>query len=227
VSQPDLKQQPDFTLSYDDLPRHCTLLREYFDDDVKITAPARKLERHDRLRIRVRAAVSAARWIGIGLLALCLIVFGGAVHHHRPLFSLGACVVAAAFGLLVFVFLCAVRCASLADAMSRALSQNTIIATNHGRLLIESDGPLGRQSSDISRDQLRELRVVRTLPVTKWSDEQDMSALQILLTDGRTVQIGVGRDLRELRWLAGTLRGFLDGARQTLTRSDGKEHVAI
>ena len=65
------------------------------------------------------------------------------------------------------------------------------------------------------------------LPVTKWSDEQDMSALQILLTDGRTVHIGVGRDLRELRWLAGTLRGFLDGARQTLTQTHGQEDVAI
>ena len=195
-------------LTYDNLPPHSSLLREYSADGITITAAAREPDRYIRRRTRRRAAVSAG-WISAGVLALCLVVFGGQAYANRYFMPWWTGALAGVFCAVLFVFIWQVRYAGLIDAIHRALDQNTILAVRGGRLLIESSGAMGSESWDVARDQVREIAVLKNFRRSRWGEEQPLDCLRIELGDERIIHILLGRDHAELVWISKILKEAL------------------
>jgi hypothetical protein len=190
---------PAATLAYDNLPPHSTLLREYSDDGITITAQAQEPDKHVRWRVRRRAAASAA-WVCAAAIALGLIIFGQQTYEHRHLLPRWTSILAGVFGAALFGFIWHVRYLALLDATTLALSQNTIIAAQGDRLLIETSGPLGKQSVEYARDQIRRIRIIKNFRRSKWGEEQPLDCLRIIHQDGGQMNVLIGRDRAELRW---------------------------
>ncbi|HEY7090384.1 MAG TPA: hypothetical protein VH518_19970 [Tepidisphaeraceae bacterium] len=188
-------------LTYDTLPAHSRLKREFADGVLRITATAEEPGPLVRRAAMFRAAVPATM-ICFVVLLVGLAVFGSTYRMHRRLMpeamSLSLFVAFVIFCTALFALVWRAQYAIRINAAHKALQQNTILAASPGRLVIETTGPMGASSFDLSG-------TVRAIRQVKADGVRRVDALEILLVDGSTVQILPGRDAIELAWVARTV----------------------
>ena len=68
-------------------------------------------------------------------------------------------------------------------------ARNTIIAAQRDQLLVETSGPLGKQSVEYWRDQIRGIRVIKNFRRSKWGEEQPLDCLRIIHSDGGQMNV--------------------------------------
>jgi hypothetical protein len=189
-------------LTYDTLPAHSTLRREFVDGVLKLTAGAEEPGPLVRRAALVRASIAAA-WICVAVLLVGFAAFGATYQAHRRLMSwsmsVALCTAFMVFVAMLFLLVLRAQYSARLDLARRALQQNTTIAASPGRLIIETAGPMGSGSYDIRRG-LRALRVARAQSL-HWFD-----CLEVLLDDGTSVRLLAGRDVGELNWVARALQ---------------------
>ena len=195
-------------LTYDNLPPHSALLREYTDDSITITAAAREPDPHLKRGLLRRAAPYAAV-VSALLLFICGIVFGPMAYAHRNFLPGWTGILAAVFSGLLFVFVWRVRYFSLIDETTRALSGNTILTARPEQFLIEFSDASGTLSWDLSPSQIQDISVTRNVRRGVWLKETPpLDGLRITVRDGPCFSVLVGREISELRWVARTLKEF-------------------
>lgn len=188
-------------LTYDTFPPHSHLRREVGDGVIKITAAADEPNPQARRAELQRAAVSAALLSGALLVAFVLAVASTYLAHRRYMGSwLFAALVASFVVFCAALFLLAWRAtyAARIERLERALRQTTILVASPGRLLVETAGPFGQASHDITN----------VLDMRRGNLDGER-CLEILLSDGTRVRLLPGRDDAELHWVARTLRSSI------------------
>lgn len=190
------------TLDYDTLPPHSQLRREIVEGGLKITALPEEPGPLVRRAARIDAAFPAALICAI-VLMLGFAVFGAAYESNRRFMP----------GVLSGVLLCAfiIFCAALfaliwrtqyalrIETAQNALKQMTILAASQGRLVVETQGPLGSMSHDL-RDSIVDIQVLRS---------GSSQYLEIELKDGGHVELLEGRDEIELNWVMRALKSAI------------------
>ncbi len=191
------------SLDYDTLPPHSRLRREFADGILKITAAPEEPGPLVRRAAIIGAAFPASLICALVLL-LGFAVFGAMYESHRRYIStmqsyvlLGAFVI---FCSAIFALIWRIQYTQRFEAAQNALNQTTILAGSKGRLIVETTGPLGTVSYDWS-NVVSEIRVAR--------GAQNMSFLEIELTDGNRFQILTGRDEVELQWVARAIQSAI------------------
>jgi len=196
-------------LTYDNLPAGSSVLREYVDGGLRVTAPAGEVSSALRRLTARRAAVPAAVITAAALL-LCMLAFGSTALGHRNLLPWWWPILFGLFCAALFLFVWQVRYVNQLDALERALAQNTIIAARHGRLLIESSGPLGAASVDLPREQIAAIGVRYNHRRGQWGQEQPIDCLAIVPRQGEVLLVLGGRLPDELLWVRDALLSALE-----------------
>jgi hypothetical protein len=196
-------------LTYDTFPPHSNLRREVSNGSIKITAAAEEPGAHARRLEWQRAALAGALLSGGLLSAFVLAVASTYLAHRRYMgFWLFVVLVAAFVVFCAALFLLMWRAAYAArlEKLERAMKQTTILVATPGRLLVETAGPFGQASYDLSTRLGGPYRVIDfRLGSIGWHN-----CLVIVLASGQLVRILPGRDSAELDWVARTLRGTID-----------------
>ena len=193
-------------LTYDNLPSHSRLQREYVDGVLKITAGSEEPGPLVRRAALLRAAVPASL-ICFCTLVVGLAIFGATYEEHRRYMS--SALSAALF--IAFVVFCAallalvwrIQFAARIEAVETALRQTTILAASRGRLIVESSGPFGAVSHDVKFDSPD--RALDSILLSRCDDRFQIGILEIVLKDGARIRVLPGRDDTELRWVANAL----------------------
>jgi hypothetical protein len=194
-------------LTYDTQPAHSRLRREFADGMLRVIARPEEPGPLVRRGAMLRAAVPASL-ICAAVLVVSFVAVGATYQANRrfipsPLSGvlLGACLV---FGAATFALVLRAQYSSRLDAARHALQQSTIIAVSPGRILIETTGPMGTSSHDLT-GRTWSFRVgCCSVPVS-------IDHLQIVSEAGSSIQVLAGRDNVELRWVARTLRSGVSG----------------
>jgi hypothetical protein len=200
------------TLTYDTFPPHSNLRREVIGAVVKITAPAEEPSSHARRIEMQRAAFPGALLSGALLLAFVLAV-GSMYLAHRPFMGRWLFMVL----FIAFIIFCGalfllvwrVQYTGRLDRLEQALRQTTILAASPGQLLIETVGPYGQASYHLRGHAEPLPQSIVRLRRGRCGEKPGVDCLDIVLADGRTVQVLPGRDEAELNWVARTLRGIV------------------
>jgi hypothetical protein len=195
------------TLTYDTLPAHSRLRREFDGGLLKLIAGAEEPGPLVRRAALLRSAVPAA-WICLAVLLVGLATFGATYHAHRRLMPTTLSIVLFCAYLIfcaaLFALVWRAQYAGRIEAAQKALQQNTLIAASAGRIVIETAGPMGEASHDLAGH-------IRGIRLGRCDDPHRLDCLQIVLEDGTSIQMFAGRDEVELRWLARTLRSVVAG----------------
>lgn len=200
---------PPLPLAYDDLPPGSDVRREYRDgaDEVKITVPAGEpapaVVRQTRLD--AFASGAAASW---ALLLLAYLLFYLGLRNNR------ISGISLAWAWAFFAIFCAalvllvvwVRYGMMIESLRVAREQMTVLAATPTRLLIETAGPFGLASYAFPRETIASLTIRRGVLRDDRHTPRRLLHLAIVLADGRTIITLPGRDVRELRWVCGTIR---------------------
>ena len=198
-------------LAYDDLPPGSDIRREYVGDgdarEVKIIVPAGAPPPAAVKAVLFDAFASGARasW---ALLLLALMLFFMGIRNNR---ISGVALTWAWFFFGVFcaalVLLVAwVRYGMMLESLRIGREQLTVLAVTPARLLIETAGPFGVASYDFAREKIARITVGHSVLRDDRNLSRRVSTVAIALVDGRTILMLPGRDERELRWVAATLR---------------------
>jgi hypothetical protein len=191
-------------LTYDTLPAHSQLRREYVDGVTKIIAAPEEPGPLVRRGAMVRSALPAAV-ICVGTLAVGLAVFGATYSAHRASMPQWMSIVLAIaffiFCFALFALTWRIQYSSRFLAAQRALQQTTILAASRGRLLIETSGPLGAASYD--------LKNIHSFRKGRGEQMRPIDCLEIALSDGTLIHVLWGRDEVELDWVARALRSAI------------------
>jgi hypothetical protein len=185
-------------LTYDTLPPHSRLRREFADGVLKIIAAVEEPGPLVRRAALLHTALPAAM-ISVAALLVGFAIFGSMYLVNRRLMPewlslvLGAAFVVVCAALFALVW--RIRYTSRLERIEKALRQSTIIAASFGRLLIETDGPFGAASHDLRSD-------LRGIGVVSCSTDSNLECLRIGLMDGTRIEILAGRDRIELDWVA-------------------------
>jgi hypothetical protein len=185
-------------LTYDTLPPHSRLHRDFADGILQISAAAEEPGPLVRRAALIRSALPAAM-ISVVVLVVGFAVFGSMYLANRRLMPGW---LSLALGL-IFIVLCAalftlvwrIQYSSHLERIEKALRQSTIIAASPGRLLIETDGPFGAASHELRSD-------LRSLGVIPCAVDPHLDCLQIGLVNGTRIELLAGRDRVELDWVA-------------------------
>jgi hypothetical protein len=188
------------TLTYDTLPPHSRLRREFTDGVLKITAAAEEPGPLVR-REAARSAALPAALLCCGALVLVIALFGAGYLARRqfmpPLVSVVLFIAFVVLSAALYSLSWRMEFGLRIDAAEKALQQITILAASADRLIIESSGPLGATSLDLT--QIRVIRIART------DRRPRISAIQIVSGQGAPVLVLHGRDDGELNWVARAL----------------------
>lgn len=193
-------------LTYDNLPAHSRLRREFADGALKIVAtpeePGPLVRREALLATALTASLSSFLALAIGAL-----VFGPLYLNARrtmpPALSVVLLVASVVFYAAVFCFAWRIRYVTRITAASCALQQTTVLAASKERLLIESTGPCGAASRDLAPDSVLSIRVA------SHDGASALGCIEIQLLDSTRIGILIGRDQAELCWVAQTLGSIL------------------
>ena len=195
-------------LSYDELPEGSQLRRE-FDDrgGVTITAPAGELPPSVRRSVARAGLVPASLAFGLCVVVVGAIVFFAArTNRLDPNLRTAAVVTLAVLGGGVFLFVWLTHYVMLADAMSRARQQSTVLHADARRILVETKGPEGERSLEIAAESVRSFQVA-SASVDPVRPAAPVPCLQV----NRRADIGpwllAGHHAAELGWVAATLSG--------------------
>jgi hypothetical protein len=197
------------TLAYDDLPPGSDMRREPSPDGqtIRIVVPAGEPPPAMVRAIRFRALAAAAP-MSVAPLIIALALFYSALHNNRisgvPL--AWAWLAFWTFCGSLFVLIIWIHYGLLLDALRAARQQQTAIAITPQRLLVETSGPFGDASHDFTPDAIDSLVVVpRGLARDARMRGRRVSYLVIATGDSRGPAILPGRDVIELRWVAGAI----------------------
>lgn len=198
------------TLSYDDLPPGSDIRRDLSDDDepsVYLTVPATPDPPPAVIKQALVEAIISSLPLSVALLLASLGVFfaglringiSGPTLPWAWVFFATFCI--ALVGLVVWV-----RFGVLTDACRLAREQATVLAATPKRLVIETTGPFGVASYDLPAQHVQQLTVARSAIHDTRHHARRLWHLAIGLSDGRQILILPGRDVRELRWVSGTV----------------------
>jgi hypothetical protein len=198
-------------LAYDDLPPGSDIRREYIGDgdarEVKIVVPAGEPPPAAMKAVLFDAFASGARasW---ALLLLALMLFFMGIRNNR-ISGVALTWAWVFFGIFcgALVLLVAwVRYGMMLESLRAGREQMTVIAVTPARLLIETAGPFGVASYDFAREKIAAISVGRGVLRDDRNVPRQVWNVAITLVDGRTVLTLPGRDERELRWVAATVR---------------------
>jgi hypothetical protein len=195
-------------LAYDELPPGSDVRREYgADGAVTITAPAGEPSAAARRAAAQRTGVSSAIVCGFGLtflLAVMLSVSNSSWRMHGA-FRVGAVLL---FGVVcagVFLLAWWVSFRARLEALAEARRQAVVLHADARRLLVETAGPLGRESLDLAANDVEFVGVVAVPWTQGGSAPEAVPCLRVDLRDGRTLRLMPGRHEAELRWVGAAL----------------------
>jgi hypothetical protein len=184
-------------LTYDTLPAHSQLRREFAQGVLKIIAAAEEPGPLVRRAALIRSALPAAL-ICFVTLVIGLAVFGAMYVSHRASMpqwmSLVLAIIFSVFCVALFTFTWRIQYSSRLHAAATALRQTTVLAAAPGRLLIETSGPLGSASYD--------LKGRLNFRMHRGDSDRPIDSLQIVHSDGTVIHVLWGRDEAELDWVA-------------------------
>jgi hypothetical protein len=198
-------------LTYDNLPSHSRLQRQYVDGVLKIIASPEEPGPLARRAAMFRAAVPAA------LICFCTLIVGIAIFgaaYDRSRRSMSTELSIALF--IAFVIFCAALFALVwriqyqlrIEAVESALQQTTVIAASRDRLIVETSGPFGAASHDWKLSP--QAHMIEAIRLSGCDDQFGIGVLEVLPKDGAAIRILPGRDEIELKWVAGALRAALN-----------------
>jgi hypothetical protein len=197
-------------LGYDDLPPGSDIRRELADGRVQISVPAGELSRAavKRTLYAGLASGAASSW---ALLLLALVVFFVGLRVNR----ISGVALVWAWGF--FTVFCAalvllvgwVRFGLMLDATRAGRRQATALAATADHLLVETAGPFGVAAYDLPAGKIRALLVTRGILRDDRAQPRRVPRLTVVLTDGRSIHLLPGRDVRELEWTAAILKRTL------------------
>src|SRR3954464_6632126 len=177
-------------LTYDTLPAHSQLHREYADGVVKIIAAPEEpgpLVRRAALR---RSALPAAL-IWFATIVVGFAVFGATYLSHRPFMpdwmSLALGIAFTVFCVALFLLAWRIHYAARLSAAQRALRQSTVLAASPGRLLIETSGPTGTARYDLKHSVAAPS--IRTFRRGRCELDRPVDCLEIVLSDGTLIHV--------------------------------------
>jgi hypothetical protein len=195
------------TLTYDTLPAHSRLRRDFESGMLKLTASAEEPGPLVKRAALLRAAVPAA-WICFAVLLVGLAMFGATYQAHRRLMPAALSIVLlgayVTFCAALFALVWRAQYSARIDAAGKALQQNTLIAAAPGRIIVETAGPMGQASHEL-------VGHIRGLGLGHCDDLHRLDCLQIVMDDGTSIRIFAGRDEAELKWVARTLTSVVSG----------------
>lgn len=189
-------------LTYDNLPAHSRLRREFEEGVLKIVAtpeePGPLVRREALLATALTASLATFLALVIGAL-----VFGPLYLNARRTMptALSAILLVASvvFYAAMFSFAWRIRYVTRITAAQRALQQTTLLAASKQRLIIETTGPCGAASHDLATDS------VLGICVASLDGATALPCVEIHLRDSTQIPILPGRDEVELAWVARTI----------------------
>ena len=204
--------RPPPTLAYDDLPPGSDVRREPSADGVslRIIVPAGEPPPAVRRRTMLDAFASAAPATA-GLLLLALLLFLAGLRNNRisGVSLTWAWTFFAVFCGALVLLVAWVRFGVTLDALRAGRRQATALAATPDRLLVETAGPFGVAAYDLPAAKIRTLAVTRGPLRDDRGHARRLWRLAVALTDGRTIHLLPGRDVRELEWAAAILKRTL------------------
>lgn len=194
------------SIEYNTLPPGATIAVADDGETITLTASARE-EPGEALRRRclTQSAIEALVY-GTGVLLLIGALSYGFVRQQWPFLPWWTPALFGVFVLALFALLWQSAYRKKVDAVLGPLRQSTVIAVRPQRLLVESSGPLGESSLDLTRTQIRDIKLLLAL---RENEESKTDAIAIFTHDGQLIRILPARDPEELRWVAKLLRRTL------------------
>jgi hypothetical protein len=195
-------------LAYDDLPPGSDVRREYgADGSVRIIVPAGDVPGPVRRAAGHRALVTGAGYAAPVLMG-SLAVFVYFVRANRVA-GVPLAWAVAFFGIFctaIVALVAWVRYQMLTEAAQAGRRQATILVASRARLLVETSGPFGVAGYDLPRDRVASVWFGSWGRMTdRAGREQRTTHLLIGLSDHMAVKLLPGRDVEELRWVAGAI----------------------
>ena len=193
-------------LAYDELPEGSALRREYDGrGGVTITAPAGELPPSVRRSIAREGLVPASFALAACVVLVGLILFFAARSNRLdPALRTAAVVTLGVLGGGVFLFVWLAHYAMLADAMSLARRQSTVLHADARRILVETKGPAGEESLEVPAESLQSFQVSCAI-VDTVRRSAPVPCLQVNLRSDIGPFLLGGHHVAELRWVAATL----------------------
>jgi hypothetical protein len=200
-------------LSYDDLPPGSDIRRDFSDEggdrdrSVYLTVPATAEPPPAVMKQVVLDALVSSLPLNVVLLIASYVAFaaGLRINHIAGPTVPWAWGFFALFCLALVALVAWVRYGVLADAIRLGREQATVLAATPQRLLIETTGPFGVASYDLTAERVRQLTPGRGPLRDDRGTNRRVWHLAIALADGRTILVLPARDERELRWISGTV----------------------
>lgn len=192
-------------LTYDNLPPGSTILREWDDGTLILTAGTRELDAAGRSRAARRAALEAS-WTSLVIfviVALLALSMNAPQNTSRLLSPLVIGLSAICFGML-FLLHWHERWRSLRDATERGLDEQTVLMARADSLQIELEGRRRSLSLKLCAGDIFDIEV-QVAFIQRGPDR-----LLIRLRAGETIELLLGRSPTELEWVAKTLRQIID-----------------
>jgi hypothetical protein len=92
------------------------------------------------------------------------------------------------------------------DAIMGPLRQTTVIAVRTQRLAIETTGPLGNESHDLVRTQIRDIKLLLDIRNDTPGEDSVIDCIALFTQDGNLIRLLPARGRDELKWVARLLR---------------------
>jgi len=204
-----MPNDPRPSLSYDTLPRHATISVSDDGETITLTAPAREDAGHQARRRLARSSALSAGVYSAGVLMLIGALSYGVIRANWAYIPGSAAPLAGIFVLALFALLWQSVYRKQLDAVVGPLQQTTIVAVRPQRLLIETYGPMGVESHDLTRTQVRDIKLLLDVRDGSLGDETMTDWLTIFTHDGQMVRLLPARDREELKWVGRLLRKTL------------------
>lgn len=194
------------TLAYDTLPVGSRIERQFEPDGgVILRVPAHEPGEAARRQVVLNAALAAAP-VSALLVIVCLglLLFVAARDWQRwDSMRLGVVWAAALlFCGALFAMVWRAQFQQRLEHLQTALAQQTVLRASPGRLLVETDGPLGHASHDLrpAPDRPIRFRLARLPP------QLDVTCMMVIAPDGSMARLLPGLSPAELDWVARTVR---------------------
>jgi len=193
-------------LSYNTLPPSATISVADDGETITLTAAAQQDAGPD---IRRRAARSSA-WAGgiysAGILMLLGGLTSGLISANWNTLPWWTGPLAGVFALALFAMIWQVAYRKKLDAIQAPLRQSTIIAIRSQRLVIETAGPLGNESHDFTRMQIKDVKLLLDMHDEGPDTESLTDWIAIFTQDGEMIHLLPARGRDELKWVARLIR---------------------
>ena len=192
-------------LAYDELPPGSDIRREYGPGGaVTITAPAGEPSAAVRRAAAQRAGVSGAVVCGVAL-GVGVILGVGLLDSVRRLDSGSRLLALAMFTVFcggVFLLAWNVLYANRLNVLGEARREAAVLHADGYRLLVETAGPKGVESLDLSIADVQSMTVSTGAGWASDSNVESVPCLRVMLQSGRLLRLLSGRHETELRWVA-------------------------